>query len=180
MGSANSSITIENMTDTLKTLKICQKQAEWSSPVIKYSPGQFTLITITSDSSLSVVRLSHTEEVIEEVDFKVDVNKEPEPALVDFISNSLSRQVQLCHGYEEQSVMLSNMQPTQVLIERFGSSIWVRSRVCQGTVEDPGCEVCSECMAVSGVKREVVESWPDITEDFAGDNDDEGWKEEIR
>ena len=56
----------------------------------------------------------------------------------------------------------------------------MRSRVCQGTVEDPGCEVCSECMAVSGVKREVVESWPDITEDFAGDNDDEGWKEEIR
>ena len=77
----------------LKTLKICKKQAEWSSPVIKYSPGQFTLITITSDSSLSVVRLSHTEEVIEEVDFKVDLGQPPDSALVEFISNSLIRKV---------------------------------------------------------------------------------------
>ena len=130
----NPTLRVECMTscEGLKTLKICKKQAEWSSPVIKYSPGQFTLITITSDSSLSVVRLSHTEEVIEEVDFKVDLGQPPDSALVEFISNSLIRkvdifkamdirvfhQVQLCHGFEEQTLLLSSLQCTQVLIER--------------------------------------------------------------
>jgi len=181
----NPTLRVECMTscEGLKTLKICKKQAEWSSPVIKYSPGQFTLITITSDSSLSVVRLSHTEEVIEEVDFKVDLGQPPDSALVEFISNSLVRKVQLCHGFEEQTLLLSSLQCTQVLIERFGSSIWVRSRACQGTVEDYGLEVCTECLGVSqhaGLKREVVESWPDIPEDFAEDDEDVDEKEEVK
>lgn len=77
----------------LKTLKITRNPTEWSSTcLLKYSPPFFTLVSLTG-SSLSIVTLTHNEETVEEVDFKVDLSQTPDEALVDFVSNSLRRQV---------------------------------------------------------------------------------------
>ena len=78
----------------LKTIQILRNPAEWSSTsLLKYSPPFFTLVSLTG-SSLSIVTLTHNEETVEEVDFKVDLNQAPDEALVDFVSNSLGRQVE--------------------------------------------------------------------------------------
>ena len=77
----------------LKTLKITRNPTEWSSTcLLKYSPPFFTLVSLTG-SSLSIVTLTHNEETVEEVDFKVDLRQAPDEALVDFVSNSLGSQV---------------------------------------------------------------------------------------
>ena len=77
----------------LGILKITRNPTEWSSTcLLKYSPPFFTLVSLTG-SSLSIVTLTHNEETVEEVDFKVDLRQAPDEALVDFVSNSLQRQV---------------------------------------------------------------------------------------
>ena len=50
-------------------------------------------------------------------------------------------------------------------------------------MEDYGLEVCTECLGVSqhaGLKREVVESWPDLPEEFAENDEDMDEKEEVK
>jgi hypothetical protein len=54
-------------------LKVSRQRVARSPPaLIKYSPPYFTLVSVTGGASLSIMVLTHTEELIEEVDFKVE------------------------------------------------------------------------------------------------------------
>ena len=74
------------------TLKIWTSRR--NSSLTKYSPDHYHLVRVNSSSSLSILTLTHMEEEVEEeVDFKVDLAKPPDPELLQFLSSNLSRQV---------------------------------------------------------------------------------------
>ena len=107
-----------------------------SSSLTKYSPDHYHLVRVNNPSSLSILTLTHMEEEVQQVDFMVDLSQPPDPVLVQFLSSNLSRQVkakqnqnspvtkiphhqmQFCHGLEEDKLLLTNIEISQVLIER--------------------------------------------------------------
>ena len=65
-----------------------------TSSLTKYSPDLYHLVRVNSSSSLSILTLTHMEEEVEEeVDFKVDLARPPDLALLQFLCSNLSRQV---------------------------------------------------------------------------------------
>lgn len=176
-----------------------------SSSLTKYSPDHYHLVRVNNTpSSLSILTVTHMEEEVEQVDFMVDLSQPPDPVLVQFLSSNLSRQMQFCYGLEEERLLLSNIDCSQVLIERFGGNIRVRSRSCLRTVDttdinltanggaktiltngnEDNCIasfVCQECQLLlggpaggDGVKRELIESCPDLPPAHLDDDEEEG------
>jgi len=185
-----------------------------NSSLTKYSPDHYHLVRVNSSSSLSILTLTHMEEEVEEeVDFKVDLAKPPDPKLLQFLSSNFSRQMQVCHGLDEEMVLLSSIECSKVLIERLGGSIHVRSRSCLQIIDPAGDSnptdgdvkttltyaktpssfthfVCRECQLLIGppgdaseVKRELIESCPDLPGDLDQeylDEKDDLAKEEVK
>ena len=71
--------------------------------------------------------------------------------------------------------MLHSQIKVMCLNFRFGTSILVRSRDCSRTVESASSDLCPQCLLIPSyppVKRELVESWPDIPGNFDCDREE--------
>ena len=71
--SSNPSLKFETLVDSAgnNNIKICKKAGAWASSSLKYNPPYFAVITISGGSALTIMIITHNEEIVEEVDFKV-------------------------------------------------------------------------------------------------------------
>ena len=81
---------IHNQERSENILKIwTRRNSSWT----KYSPDHYQLVKVNKASPLSIIMVTHMEEEVEQVDFRVDISQPPDPVLVQFLASNLRREV---------------------------------------------------------------------------------------
>ena len=81
---------IHNQEGSENILKIWTRRN--NSSLTKYSPDHYQLVKVNK-ASLSIIMVTHMEEEVEQVDFRVDISQPPDPVLVQFLASNLRREV---------------------------------------------------------------------------------------
>ena len=139
----------------LKVFKL-ETEIGRAESLLKFIPSVYTLVHKIGRSVLKVSLLSYNEEVMEENAFQVDPEEELEESVLLHILSSLERDYRACPGVSEASIQLE-LSVDKLLIEKYGDTIFYRSRDCSRLIEDNfrGAQPCHNCRAIQNCKPEV-------------------------
>ena len=102
---------IHNQEGSENILKIWTRRnnSSWT----KYSPDHYQLVKVNKDSPLSIITVTHMEEEVEQVDFRVDISQPPDPVLVQFLASNLRREVV---EKVAKNVLVPSFSPDSILL----------------------------------------------------------------
>ena len=103
---------IHNQERSENILKIWTRRnnSSWT----KYSPDHYQLVKVNRSSPLSIITVTHMEEEVEQVDFRVDISQPPDPVLVQFLASNLRREV--WSKSLRKNVLVPSFSPDSILL----------------------------------------------------------------
>jgi len=110
--------------------------------IISFNPLVFVLVYKVNLQTVKILLISYNEEILEDLETKVELETEMDDSLISHIIFNLTRFHQPCLGVPEEGIR--DEEISRFLFEKFGDKIYIRSKKCARVLFEER-SMCDEC-----------------------------------